>query len=150
MGLLFRQYKGGTTITRDVLDAVVTIGSESRWRLESGLAVLTEWKWKHLQTDNDYSRVANGISQTSSPNFSGAVAANTSYQPAASCMLDFLTDGLDSANELGSLLDCNVAPNAGLKMEVIGPVVSVATNASTLYIGGHRLFGDLTKWQSVR
>jgi hypothetical protein len=29
-------------------------------------------------------------------------------------------------------------------------VASVATNASTLYIGGHRLYGDLTAWQTLK
>ena len=150
LGLLVRSYKGGASVTRDVVDQVTTLGSETRWRIESGLSVLTEWRWKHVQTDNDYSRPANVLSQTSSPNFGGVVAASTSYQPAGSVMLDFLSDGLDSANELGSLLDCNIAPNAGLKMEIVGAQASVATNASILYIGGHRLFGNVSQWQAVR
>lgn len=150
MNAMIRTYLGGATVTRDVIDQVTTVGSESRWRIESGLAVLTEFRMKHLQTENDQSRVANVLSQTSSPNFSGAVAANTSWQPAASVLLDFMTDGLDSADELGSLLDCNIAPQAGLKMELVGNVANVATNGSTIYIGGHRLFGDLKKWQAVR
>lgn len=150
LNLCFRQYLGGATVTRNVLDASTTFGQETKWRIESGLVPLTEWTWKALQIENDESRVSNGLTQTSSPNFGGAIAANTQFQPAASVLLDFLTDGMESANELGSVLDANIDARTGLKLEVIGTVVSVATNASTIHIGGHRLFGDLSKWQALK
>jgi hypothetical protein len=183
LNLLFRQYKGGSSVTRDVLDAVTTLGSESRWRLESGGVVIRDWKWKHLQTINDYSRPSGGIYNVptvgtgfiaassgggvttaitdatagvvpghwNNPNFGGKPASNTYWAPAGSAMLDFLTDGLvDTAMDLSSTLNCNLPAATGLKMEVIGPVASVATNASTLYIGGHRLFGDVSKWQALK
>lgn len=74
------------------------------------------------------------------------------FRPASSCLLDFLTDGLDSANELGSVLDCDFPAQSGLKMEVVGPVASVATAASTFFMGGHRLYGNeiIKRFQAVR
>jgi hypothetical protein len=149
--LLFRQYLGGATVTRDVIDQTTTLGSETEWRLESGNVPKRLWRWKHLQTMNQWSRPLNVLSQTSSPAIGGSVASGTSYQPASSVMIDFLSDGLtgDTATELGSLLDCNLPAKAGLKMEVIGTPASVATNASVIYVMGHRLFGDLAKFQKV-
>lgn len=181
MNLCCRQYLGGAAIVRDVIDQTTTQGAESRWRLESGGVVLRDWRWKFLQTLNDFSRPAlvsqvptvgtgfiaatsggavttaltnatSGVVPQSQflANFGGAVASATHYQPASSTLLDFLTDGLgaEGANELGSVLDCNIPANSGLKMEIIGPVASVATYGSTLYIGGHRLYGDLSRWQA--
>jgi len=94
----------------------------------------------------------NSSTQASSPQLGGAVAASTSFQPAASVMLDFLSDGVpsDGVNELGSVLDLNIPARSGLKMEIITNVASVATNGSTLFVMGHRLYGDLSKWQSVK
>ena len=81
----------------------------------------------------------------------GMMQVNTSFNPACSAILDFLTDGLDSANELGSVLDCYSPASRGLKMEVIGPVQSATTNASTIYVGGHRVTTpDISQWQVVR
>lgn len=150
LNLMFRQYLGGANLTRNVIDEVTTVGRETKWRIESGLVPQHEWTWKGVQIENDFSRVCNGLTQTSSPNFGGAIAANTQFQPAGSAILDFLSDGLDSANELGSVLDANIDARSGLKLEVVGAVQSVATNASVLYIGGHRLFGDLSRWQALK
>jgi len=152
LNLFFRQYLGGASVVaRDVVDAVGTVGSETRWRLESGGSVLREWRWKHLQIINDFSRVANHVNQTYAPNFAGALAAATTlYQPASSTMLDFLTDGLNDANELGSLLDCNLPAQSGLKMELIGNYTTGATAGSAINFGGHRLFGDLSRWQALK
>jgi hypothetical protein len=163
MNLLFRHYLGGSTVTRAPIDSP-TFGSEGRWRLETGGSVIREWRWKHLQIINDFSN-ARQAQRTANVDASpaqyakitdflgglpGSVAANTSFKPAAACLLEFLSDGLDSANELGSVLDANLPTQSGLKVEVIGTPASVGTNASVLYIGGHRLFGDLSKWQAVR
>lgn len=151
LNLHLRQYKGGANMSRDVIDAVTTINSESRWRIESGGTYFREWRAKHVQIMNDFTRVANHVTQTYSPNFAGAVAANTLYQPACSYMLDFLSDGVtgDSANELGSVLNCNLPAATGLKMEIIGSIASAATNGHTLFIGGQRIFGDVSQWQRI-
>lgn len=166
LNLNFRQYLGGSTITRQVLDQTTTFGSEQRWRIETGGLVIKEWRWKYIQILNDiwrgYDSMSNAafasgaqgsytsaVSFDASPDF-GVITSGTSQQAATSTLLDFLIAGTaDTSDELGSLLDCNLAANSGLKMEVIGSVASVATNASTLWIGGQRFYGDLSKWQSL-
>ena len=150
LNLNLRSYKGGASITRDVLDAVTTLGSETKWILTSGGVTEQEFRFKHIQTANEFSRPTNALSNTSSPVIGGAVATNTAYRPAASIMLDFMGDGLNDANELGSALDLNLPQRSGLKMELVGSVASAATNGHVLYIGGHRLYGDLSRWQSAR
>lgn len=152
MNLLIRSYANlaSTTITRDTIDQVTTLGAESKWRLVSGQTTLEEFRMRDLQTQNDYSRVANSATQSSSPNFAGAVAANTSFQPASSVILDFLSDGLESANELGSLLDANIAANSGLKLQLTGFIVAPSGGQHTLFVVGHRLMGNLTPWQTLR
>ena len=151
-GLLLRSYLGGATMTRNVLDQVTTPGSETVWDIESGGVTFRQWRSKTIQIINDLSRPANGVNQTYSPEISGAVAANTSYQPASSVYLDFLGDGLgsDSANELGSILDVNLPVQSGLLMEIVGNVANVATQGSQLYVLGHRWYGDLSKWQAIQ
>lgn len=177
-GLLFRQYKGGaapltrnSTVDFDVGDTIANnLGLETRWRLETGLVVLREWRWKHIRNLNDATRCTNrqllspltpfvaassagavtsalGVSPVNSP---GGLQGTTSYFRApTSVYMDFLGDGVsgENNNELGSCLDCNTPANNGLKMEVIGKIASVATNASWLYILGHRFFGDISRWQ---
>lgn len=167
MNLCFRQYLGGASVTRSPLDNVTTFGSESRWRLETGGVVPMEWRWKQLQIENDRRRSANGIydpavfvAATSAgsptkigalyPNFPAAPAAGQRWNPEASCLIDFCSPDGDSINELGSVLDCNIPTNVGLKMELVGSVASVATTGSTLFIGGHRLFGSLAARQQVK
>jgi len=63
MDLLFRQYKGGSAIDRtkhvdtDVGDSIANnLGLETRWRLETGGVTVSEWRWKHLRTINDFTR----------------------------------------------------------------------------------------------
>ena len=158
------------SVSRDVLDQVTTLGSEQRWRLETGNVTLRDWKMRQFQVINDWSRPVNGLSNVyaanagyisttagatftagfsydGNPNFGGPLAANALFQPAATINHDFLTDGLDPASELGSVLDVNQPANSGLKMEIIGSVASAATNGHTFYVGGHRIFGDLSRWQ---
>jgi len=150
LNLNLRSYKGGSTVTRDVIDAVTTLGSETKWTLTSGGVTEQEFRFKHIQTANEFSRPINAISNTSSPVIGGAVAANTAFRPASSIMLDFMGDGLNDANELGSTLDLNLPQKSGLKMELVGSVSSASTNGHVLFVGGHRLYGDLTRWQSAR
>lgn len=150
--LLMRVYQGiaGPVQSRTPIDAVTTQNSESRWRLETGNRVLHDWRMKHLQCIGDYSGVANTAIQASSPNAAGPVAANTSWQPASSVMLDFLSNGVADVSELGGLLDCNSPVKLGLKMEVIGNAAAPAAGTHTVYLMGHRLFGDLSAWQAVK
>ena len=176
LDLAFRQYLGGANVTRQPIDATGTgatvaggFGNEQRWRIETGLVVLREWRWKDLQILNDFSRpispaylnlaLSSGtVSQTNlnvgnlgSPAIASAAGTGNSsnFRHPVSVMLNFGSDGLsgDTVNELGSLLDCNTPANNGLKMEIIGTPLSVVTNASYLYVIGRRFFGDLSKWQ---
>ncbi len=150
LGLLMRTYKGAATVVRDVIDQTTTPGAETLWDLETGGVTFRQWRMKTLQNINDLSRVANGVNQTYSPNFAGAVAANTSFQPASSVYLDFLGDGVgESANELGSVLDCNLPTKSGLLMEIVGKVSAPVTNGHQIYLLGHRLYGDLGKYQII-
>ena len=150
-GLLIRTYKGAATVVRDTIDAVTTPGAETLWDIESGQVVLRQFRMRTLQMINDLSRVANGVNQTYSPNFGGAVAAGTSYQPAASVYLDYLGDNLGSdANELGSVLDVNIPQKSGLIMELVGATSAPVTNGHQLLILGHRWYGDLSRWQAVQ
>lgn len=157
--MALRQYLGGATITRNPVDQTgkgdtVANGfaAETRWRIESGGVVDHEWRWRHLRNLNDYSRPLNSVVQASSPRIGGIVAANTSFSPASSIMLDFIDDGVPggSVNELGSVLDLNIPARSGLKMQFIGNIASVATNASQIFMVAHRLYGDLSKWQAFR
>jgi hypothetical protein len=152
LGMLFRQYLGGASVTRAELDQVTTFGAETPWRLESGGVAPHAWRWKHLRTIGGFRADQNNITQTSSPIIAGAVVGGTSFCPSASTYLDFLGDGVPSEGiaELGSVLDCNIPKNSGLVMEVIGNVAAVATNASTMFTMGHRLYGDLSKWQTLK
>lgn len=175
VSLMFRQYLGGATISRNVIDGTGIgdtvahgFGAEQRWRLETGSVVIREWRWKHLRAINDWSRPQHSLGGNlyasatnppgalanvssffnTAPDFGGPPIATTNFRAASSTMHSFLLDGLssDTGTELGSLLDCNTPFNNGLKMEVIGTPASVATNASYLFLLGHRFFGDLSRW----
>lgn len=153
MALLFRQYLGGNAVcTRNIVDQTTTFGSESTWRLESNGNVKRQWRWKHLQAKNAYSRAQTMLSQTSDVTVNAAVASGTLFAPAASCLLDFCSDGLEPINELGSVLDVNIPARSGLKMEVVGSWAAPASStiASTIFYGGHRLWGDLSAFKSNR
>jgi len=147
--LVFRQYLGGATVTRNVVDQTTTIGQETIWRIESAGVAEHQWKWKDLQTIEDCNGPLNSANQTYSPSFAGAVAASTSFQPASSCYLDFISDGLDGVSELGSVLDANAPSKANLKITLIGNVASVATNPSVIYMLGQKYYGDLSRWQQL-
>ena len=150
-GLQLRHFKGGAAVTRVDISETVTAGSETRWRLESGLSVIREWRNKHLMALNSYSRPLNHSSQVYSPAPGAQTTANQNFQNPASVFLDFIGDGISGnpINELGSLLDCNLPANSGLKMEIVGSIASVATNGSSLHIAGRRYFGDLSRWQAL-
>jgi hypothetical protein len=172
LSLLMRQYLGGATYSRNVIDnsgigdtVAHGFGSETLWRLETGQSVLRQWKWKHLRANNDWSRAQVGNPQNVfvaaasagaittglnvNPNFGGPLIAATNFRAASSTLHNFLLDGMsgDTGTELGSLLDCNSLAKNSLKMELVGTPASVATNASYLYVVGHRLFGDISRWQ---
>lgn len=175
-GMVFRQYLGGATLTRknpvdsNAGDSVAhNFGIENLWRLETGLVVVRQWSWAVLRTINDWTRTGTApflspltpfvaASSAGSPtsalqvipaNFPVSRQASTAYfRAGTSTYLDFLGDGTgDTGNELGSLLDCNTPANNGLKMELIGTPASVATNQSVIYMLGHRLLGDISRWQ---
>jgi hypothetical protein len=182
MDLLMRQYLGGTNVSRSPIDAGGTgvttaagvmggFGTEQRWRLETGLVVVREWRWKHLRALNDFSRpcwptlvigstvagplafltvaASNGNIGGISPFAVNGGSFMTNFRNPSSVMLNFLSDGLsgDTGVEFGSLLDCNTPANNGLKMELIGTPYSAANNGHTLAVMGRRLFGDLSRWQ---
>lgn len=147
-GLLLRTYKGNTTISRDVIDSSTTLGQESIWYLRQGTVTIEEFRMRDQRDLNDYSRVLNSATQSSSPAFGGAVAANTNFQPAASVYMDFVSDGLESVTELGSALDANVPANSGLKLQIHGTIAASVTVAHTFSIIGHRLFGDIARFQA--
>lgn len=150
-GLCLRHYLGGSAVTRADISTTTTAGSETRWKLESGGSVIREWRNKHLMAINAWSRGLNHASQVYSPAPGSPTVANQNWQSPASLFLDFIGDGLSGnpINELGSLLDCNLPANSGLKMEIVGSIASAATNGSTLYVVGRRFFGDLSRWQAL-
>ena len=150
--LLMRQYLGGASITRGVIDQSTTVGQETVWTLESGGVAVRQWKWLQLQAQHGFTDTRNSANQTYSPRIGGIIPANTVVRPPVSCLLDFLSDGTSGsgANEFGSVLDCNLPANSGLKMEICGSVASVATNPSSLYAIGHRIYGDLTRFQTFK
>lgn len=139
--LLIRGYLGGANVTRGDV-GVTTVGSEGTFRLESGGTVISEWKSHQLRSVNEDSQTGDF------DNPAGTTMAIARWP--GQWNLDFLTDGIVDADELGSLLDCNLPAASGLKMELIGTTATVATNASTLYVGGYRYFGDLSRWQSKK
>jgi len=137
--LLMRGYLGGANVTRDDVH-VTTVGSEGVVRIESGGTVISEWKNHQLRSINEDSQSGDF------DNPAGTTMAIARWP--GQWNLDFLTDGIVDADELGSCLDCNLPAASGLKMELIGTTATVATNASTLYVGGYRFFGDLSRWLS--
>jgi hypothetical protein len=173
--LAIHMTKGTGSATMDLADisASTTLGSETRWRLESGGNLFREWRMKQLQTLNDYSRAASpaGLLNPRIPTlaasllatsgtttvtatdvfvpgqFGGSLSAQGIQSP-SSVFLDFLSDGIGDAEELGSLLDCNLPAVSGLKMEIIGNVTLAA--AGTFQIVGRRFFDELSRWQTVQ
>jgi len=174
-GLLIHQLKGGTLGTLDDMSGSVAVGSETRWTLESGGTAFRAWRMKQLQKLNDYSRCAfpivpntniftratDGVQTTGTAtitakdifmpgaNIGGALATGQGIQTPHSVFHDFISDGINDADELGSLLDCNIPALNGLKMEVVGNMTTPAgsTQSSSLQMVGRRFYGDLRAYQ---
>jgi hypothetical protein len=154
--LMFRHYLGGATVTRKEIDNGATgtsFGNEGRWRIESGLVVDREFRWKDLQTIGEYMQNKVAIIPSSGTVtqgwIGGGIPSGQGFRYANSCYLNYLLNTLsgDNATELGSVLDCNTPANSGLKMELVGTPTNVATNASYLKVMGRRYFGNLSDWQ---
>lgn len=78
-------------------------------------------------------------------------AVRRNYMAPASTMLDFVSDGIETFDELGSVLDCFSPSTRGLKMEIIGNIQSVTGNSSVMFTGGHRITSpNITPYLAVR
>lgn len=175
-GMTLYMEKGNATLTIDDISANTTVGQETQWTLESGQSVIRAWRMKQLQALNDSSRVVQSpanfnlnvltavspklvtsgtavVNATAievlGPNFGGPAGTGVATQAPASVFHDFLSDGINDADELGSLLDCNLPQLSGLKMQLVGLVTTPANQPSNFKVVGRRFFGDLTRWQSV-
>ena len=155
--LMFRHYLGGSAVTRKEIDNGATgtsFANEMRWRIESGLVVDREFRWKDLQTMAEYNQAKNAVIPSTGTItqgwIGGGIPSGQGFRYANSSYLNYLLNGLsgDNATELGSLLDCNTPANSGLKMELVGTPTSVATNATYLKVMGRRYFGNLAGWQT--
>lgn len=174
--ILFYHLQGNANLTPADISANTTIGQETEWQLISGEVATRSWRMKDYQIRNDYSRpafpaavfnpniptAASPKQQTSattinnttnlfvpSAQFGGALSTGYNVQNPYSIFLDFLSDGINDAEELGSLLDCNLPARQGLKMEIVGRITTPANQASQANIVGRRFFGDLSRWQTV-
>lgn len=175
--LIFRQYLGGANMSRNVIDMSGVgdtyangAGAETEWRLETALNVIRKWTFPMLQSQNDDARpltalaLSAGVTVTASTLatqglingnlIEGPVMAGTNKRPATLTKIDFLSCGLnaETGNELGSLLDCDTPNDSKRAMQVIGRPASVATNASYMFIIGHRFLNppgsnQLGLWQ---
>jgi hypothetical protein len=167
--------KGNANLTLASIDANATVNQETEWQLISGEVTQRAWRLKDLQIMNDHSRPAFPASiwnlnvptlnagkdqstaavntavnhSVASPQFGGALSTGYNVQDPYSVVLDFLSDGINDAEELGSLLDCNLPARQGLKMEIVGRVTTPANQASQANIVGRRFYGDLSRWQTV-
>lgn len=146
-------YQGGAGVTRGLPDAVLTVGSETKWQLQIGGTPRDEFLMNHLSINNDYSRPRNSQLQATSPASGLPVAAGTSYPIPASVLKDYLTDGIgggqQAANEFGGVLDGDAAKAASNLIEFVFTPANVATNGHTIYVGGFRVWGDLTPYQVI-
>jgi hypothetical protein len=160
-GLAVYHIKGGTKGTIDDISANTSVGSETRWRLEAGGVVFQDWRMKHMKAINDQSRpltaayVLEDVAANTnilSANFAGARGTGNGVESPSCIFLDFLTDEIHDANELGSCLDANIPANSGLKLELIGNVTTPAasTIASSINLVGHRFFGDLSAYKAIK
>jgi hypothetical protein len=151
LGLLLRHYKGANPVTRNDISQTVTAGSETLWSLRVGKRDRLRFRMKTLAIINDESRAKNNVSQTGSPSFSGPLATNTQYQDCSSVYIDFMNDGLGQVNELGGALDCYTPEEKSQLVQLHGFVSAPATNAHTLYIGGHRILErDIERWKAIK
>lgn len=136
--LLLRHY------TTALLRADVSAAGNDLWRLEVQNSVMRRFRMKHLEMENDMSRV---VTQTLS------AALTLTNQGAGSvgamAFLDFISDetGAD-VNELGSVLDTTLPQAAGQKCQLIGTVTGGA--AVKTRIIGRRALDDISRFQVVR
>lgn len=146
-------YAGGASITRGLPDANTTPGSETKWTLQIGGTPRDEFLINHLSIINDFSRPRNSQLQATSPASGLPVTAGTSYPVPASVLIDYLTDGIgggqQAANEFGSVLDGDAAKAASKLIELVFTPSNAATNGHTIYVGGFRVWGDLTPYQVI-
>jgi len=163
--MVFRQYLGGSTLTRAVVDQTTTFGSESVWQLQQGTTPKYEWRWKDLHILTDLNNPVAGlpanvfVAATSAgavttalavaPAVEGPAASGTTYLNPASNLLDFLSDGSEGANELGGLLDLDLPIAQGQNLDLVGNIASVSSNASVVGIVMHKFYGDLSRWVGV-
>ena len=149
------------------LSGVTTINLETGWRLESGGNALHSFRMKHIQEENDafkaiapissfqplggaISTITNaGVTGGVPPvwvtakgtlgagNMGGALAAGAGIQDPAVVCIDFLTDGLVDAGELGSLLNSNFKTDA-IRWELVAGVTTPAGQTSQFLICGRR------------
>lgn len=160
---------------RSDISASATVGSETEWKIESGGIGSRNWRMKVQQLINDWSRPTfpasmfnlnvitlnaaktastaavntTANSSVASPQFGGALSTGYGIQNPNSIFHDFLSDGINDAEELGSLLDCNLPARQGLKMEIVSRVTTPATFPSQANIVGRRFYGDLSRWQTT-
>lgn len=164
-------------LTPQDLSGSTALGSETQWRLESGGNPQMTWRMKHLQMENDMAKVVHPVSQfvhlgsginavsnlgvtsgvppvwvtakgiAGGPNFGGALAAGHAVQDPAIVCLDFLTDGLTDAGELGSVLNSNFKTDA-IKWEIVGNVTTPAAQASTFNIVSRRFKDSVERFKN--
>jgi hypothetical protein len=167
-GLCYRHYLGGAAVTRALLDQTTTFGAETVWRIMMGqTTTLHEFRFKDLSIYGDYDRTKNTIQVANAyvagslngssatlthidPDFAGAAASGTCFPADASCMIDFLGDGIETADELGGLLDAETPIRAGMDLSLVGNVASVATVGSSLYLVAQRYFDNLAAYQTFK
>jgi hypothetical protein len=175
-GLYIHHLKGGAQGTLEDLSGSTTVGTESNWTLESGQVPIRSWRQKQLKAINETSKF---YGPSGFPNLNlftaatpGLVTSGTAVVSATSLMVansgfgaplevgqgigqpaqvfhDFISDGINDADELGSLLDCNIPQLSGLKMEVVGNVTTPAgaAQSSSVQLVGRRFYGDLRAYQ---
>lgn len=175
-GLYIHHLKGGALGTLEDLSGSTALGSETQWTLESGGVAFRSWRQKHVKALNEFSKnvgpsgfpnmnlftavspklVTSGTAVVNAtnlfaPNYNFGAPLQTGQAIAQPAQIyhDFLSDGINDADELGSLLDCNIPSLNGLKMEVVGNVTTPAgaAQSSSLQIVGRRFYGDLSRYQ---
>jgi hypothetical protein len=154
--LMFRMYRGGATVTRDDISVNTqntAFGNETIWSILSGQTNLHSFRFKELKTMNDFQAQFARVSAAYAPRVGSPAGSGGAIGNPSSVMMDFISDGCggaDGVSELGSVLNCNLSQASGLLMQLSGIVANVATNASVIWIGGYRLYGDLSAYQLVK
>ena len=156
--LMFRQYLGGATVTRDEISqlgpntAAADYGIETIWSIISGQTTYHSFRFKDLKASNDLRQFFARSNQTYAPRLGAPLGTNNLSGNAASTSLDFISDGVggaDNVSELGSVLNANIAQGSGLLLQLSGNVANVATNASVLWLSGYRIYGNLAAYQAL-